>query len=138
LIHFRNIPKIQLAIFFKQACHSIEVDMHKYKIILLLLMSALMVTAAYSQEKLESNQTKTISGTVTDTNFVGSTITILTVDQQQMAFYVPENAIIAQGTKDIGLMDIKQGHSVTIQYDISSPGKNIVDSIADNNPMAEE
>ncbi len=115
-----------------------KADMRKYRIILSLLMSALMVTAAYCQEKPQSKKTNTVSGTVTQTEFVGNTITILTADQQQMVFSVPGNAIITRGTNDIGLMDIKAGHPVTIQYEVSSPGKDIAVSIVDNKPVAHD
>ena len=55
-----------------------------------------------------------------------------------MVFSVPGNAIITRGTNDIGLMDIKAGHPVTIQYQVSTPGKDIAVSIVDNKPVAHE
>ena len=94
--------------------------MNRYRIILSLLMTAI------------------ISGTVSKIDFVGSTVSILTADQHQMSFFVPGNAIITRETHDIGLMDIKEGHPVTIKYDISSSGRNSADSIVDNNPTAME
>ena len=112
--------------------------MRKYKIIFSLILSALMVTAAYCQGNLGNNQTITVYGTVTQTDFVSNTITILTADQQQMVFSVPGNAIITRGTNDIGLMDIKAGHPVTVQYTILSPGKDIVVSVVDNKPVTHE
>jgi len=116
-----------------------KIDMSKYKIIFPLLISAVMITAAYCQEKPQSNQqTITVSGTVTQTDFAGSTITILTADGQQMVFSVGDNAIITRGTNDIGLMEVKPGHSVTIKYEVLSPGKDVVVSIVDNKPVAHE
>jgi hypothetical protein len=97
-----------------------------------------MVTVAFSQENLKNSQTKTVSGTVSKIDFVGNTISIQTSDARLMSFFVPDNAIIVRDTQNIGLMDIKAGHPVTIQYDISSPGKDIVDSIVDNKPAAYE
>jgi hypothetical protein len=97
-----------------------------------------MVTAAYSQENPKNPQTKTVSGTVTGIDFAGNTISILTEDQHQLSFSVPDHAIIIRDTKDIGLIDIKQGDPVTIKYEISSPGKDIVDSIVDNKPADHE
>lgn len=108
--------------------------MDKYKVVFSLLISVLMVTTGYCQEKLENHQTKTISGTVTETDYVGSTINVQT-DQGQMAFFVPGNAKVVRETQDIGLMDIKQGRPVTIQYYTSSPGKNVIVSIVDNKPV---
>lgn len=110
--------------------------MSKFRIILPLLVTALMVTAGYCQEKLENHQTKTISGTVTETDYVGSTINVQT-DEGQMAFFVPGDAKVVRETHDIGLMDIKQGRPVTIQYYTSSPGKNVVVSIVDNKPVVQ-
>ena len=114
------------------------VVMHKYTVMLPLIMAALMVTAAYGQENTRNYQAKLISGIVSKIDFVGNTISILTDAQHQMSFFVPGNAIITRDTHDIGLMDIKEGHPVTIQYDVSSPGKNIVDSIIDNESAVHE
>ena len=55
--------------------------MRKYKIIFSLILSALIVTTAYCQGNLGNNQINTVSGTVTQTDFVSNTITILTADQ---------------------------------------------------------
>jgi hypothetical protein len=112
--------------------------MGKYKFIFSLLITLSIFSAAYSQENPKKNQAKTISGTVSDMDSVGNTISILTDDQHRMSFFVPGSAVITRDTHDIGLMDIKQGHPVTIQYDISSSGKDIVESIVDNNPAAHE
>jgi len=110
-------------------------DMYKYKIILSLLMSAFIVTAGYCQKDLENHRTNTISGTVTEADFVGSTISVRT-DQGQRVFSVPNGVTIVRDTHDIALMDIKEGHPVTIQYYTSSPGKDTVVSIVDNERIA--
>jgi hypothetical protein len=112
--------------------------MYKYKVILFLLMTTMTVTAAYSQTNSGNHQTATVSGTVTKIDFVGNTISILTDDNHPMSFSVPGKAIILQDTQDIGLMDVKISHPVTIKYDVSSSGKQIVDSIIDNKPAAHE
>jgi len=97
-----------------------------------------MLTAAYSQEKLVNYQTKTISGTVMNTDFVGNTISILTEDQHHLSFSVPAKAIITQETHKIGLMDIGKSDSVTIQYyTLSSPQYTVV-SILDNESIVNE
>ena len=106
--------------------------MNKTRIIFSCLMFVLTTSAAYGQVNLVNNQTKTVSGTVTNMDYAGSTISIQTEDQHKLSFSVPGNAIIVQDSHDIGLMDIKGGHPVTIQYDVSSPGKNMVESIVDN------
>jgi len=94
-----------------------------------------MITVAYGQQ---NRQTKTISGVVTKIDFVGNTISVLTDDQHQRSLYVAGNAIITSDTHDVGLMDIREGDPVTIQYDVSSPGKDMVDSIVDNKPSSHE
>jgi hypothetical protein len=108
--------------------------MFKYKIIFPLLFVVFMATTGYGQKDLENHYTKTVSGQATGTDFVGNTISIMTTDQRPMTFYVPNGASITRETVDTGLMDIKQGHPVTIQYYTSSPGKDIVVSIVDNKP----
>ncbi len=49
-----------------------------------------------------------------------------------MAFFVPDDASITEGTEKIGLMDIEQSDSVTIQYYSPFPGKFVVVSITLN------
>jgi len=112
--------------------------MNKYKIVSILIASTLIATAAYSQEYPGKPPIKTVSGTVINVDFVGNTIAIQSGDGRQMSFSVPGSTTIVQNTHNIGLMDIKPGHPVTIQYDVLSPGKNSVDSIVDNNPLAHE
>jgi len=110
---------------------------YKSKIFLTLLTSALMITTAYCQGKPEGHIIKTITGTVINNDAVGNIITIRTQGQQQMAFSVPDKAIITHQTKNIGLMDIRAADPVTIRYYVSS-SKNIVVSIADNNSVHNE
>jgi hypothetical protein len=112
--------------------------MYKYTVLFFLLMSAFMVTAVYSQVSSGMIQTRTVSGTVDKIDFAGSTISIQTDDQHEISFSVPANAIITRDTRDIGLMDLAGGHPVTIQYDISSPGKNIAESIVDHKSASHE
>jgi len=104
------------------------------KIIFSLLFVVFLATAGYCQKDLDTHQTKTVSGDVTGTDFVGSTISIMTTDQRPMTLYVPNEASITRETVDTGLMDIKSGHPVTIQYYTASPGKDVVVSIVDNKP----
>lgn len=117
--------------------------MCKYKIVFSFLMTVLMASSAYSQVNPKSVQTSTVTGVVQEIDTVGNTISILTGDplaggQQQMSFSVPGNTVIIRETQDIGLMDIKPGHPVTIQYDTSTPGKNTADNIVDNKPASHE
>ncbi len=112
--------------------------MKKHGIVFPFLMAALMVTAAYGQENPKSEQTKSISGIVSKIDFAGSTISIQTLDKSEISFSVPGNAMIIRDTQNIGLMDIKQGHPITIQYRVSSPGMYIVYSIVDHKSTAFE
>jgi len=112
--------------------------MYKYKFIFTILLSAMMVAAAYCQEKTENHLIKNITGTVISTDSVGNTISIRTGSQQEMAFSVPDKAVITQETHNIGLMDIGKSESVTIQYYVSSSSKNIIVSIVDNESVINE
>ena len=106
--------------------------MFKSKTILfVLLASALMASLAYCQKKTETHQIMTISGPVMKVDSVGNIIEVKT-NGGQMAFSVPDDASITGGTKKIGLMDIKQGDPVTIQYYSPSPGKFVAVSITYN------
>jgi hypothetical protein len=111
--------------------------MYKYKIIFSLLISMSMTLAAYGQEKPEIHPVSTITGTVLSTDAVGNIISIRTDDQRQMAFVVPNKAIITQETHSIGLMDIGKSDSVTIQY-LASSSKNTVVNIVDNESVVNE
>jgi hypothetical protein len=111
--------------------------MYKYKIILALFMTVLISTAAYSQLNLENHPIKNISGKVISTDSVGNIISILTGDQKQMEFFVPDKASITQETHNIGLMDIGKSDSVNIQYYLAS-SKCFVVSIVDNESVVNE
>jgi hypothetical protein len=108
------------------------VKMFKSKIIVFaLLVLTFSASLVYCQEKTGTPQTITITGTVTKIDAVGSIIEVQT-NEGQMAFSVPDDAIITEGTKKIGLMEIEQTDSVTIQYYSPSPGKFVVSSITYN------
>jgi len=106
--------------------------MFKGKVIIFVL-SALVFTGslAYCQEKSGSRQAITIAGVVAKVDAVGNLIEVK-LNDGQMAFSVPDDAAITEGTKKIGLMDIERSDPVTIQYYSPSPGKSVVISITDN------
>lgn len=112
--------------------------MHKIRAIITLLMSMFMVTAAYCQQKPEDHLVKDITGSVISTDAVGNIITIRTSDQKQMAFVVPDKAVITQETHTIGLMDIGKSDSVNIQYYFGAYSKNFVVSIVDTETVVNE
>jgi len=112
--------------------------MYKCKIILILIMSMLILSGAYGQEALDNHLIKNVTGTVMSIDSVGNIISIRTADQKIMAFAVPEKTVITQDTHSIGLMDIGQSSSVTIQYFISPSVKNVVISIVDNESVVNE
>lgn len=111
--------------------------MYKNRIINFLIMSMFVVSTAYCQEKPENHLIRNITGTVVSTDTVGNIISIRTEDQRQMAFSVPDKAIITQETHNIGLMDIGKSDSVKIQYYLSS-SKYFVVSIVDNESVVNE
>ena len=106
--------------------------MFKSKMIVFVLLAlAFTASLAYCQEKVETRQTITIVGIVTKVDGVGNIIEVKT-NEGQIAFSVPDDASITEGTKKIGLMDIEQSDPVTIQYYSPSPGKFVVVSITYN------
>lgn len=102
--------------------------------IIVFVLSALSFTAslAYCQEKTGDRQLMTVSGIVSMVDSVGSIIEVDT-GEGKMAFTVPDDASITQGTQNIGLMDIDTNYPVTIEYYSPSPGKFVVVSITYNN-----
>ena len=112
--------------------------MNKYSVILSLLLTVAMVTAANGQVSSSDHLIKKATGTVLNTDAVGNIISIRTDAQVQMSFTVPDKALITQETHNIGLMDIGEASLVTIQYYVSSSLKNIVVSIVDNESVVNE
>lgn len=105
-------------------------------IIITLLTLACTATFAYCQEKTANRQISTINGTLTNVDFVGSTIVVKT-NNEQITFSVPTDAIITRGMEKLGIEDLEETDSVTIQYYSPSTGQYSVVSIVDNN-LAEE
>ena len=101
-------------------------------------MGLLLVSRAYSREKPENHVIKSTAGTVMSIDTVGNVLSIRTEDQHQMAFFVPENAMIIQQTHTIGLMDIGKSNSVSIHYYVSSLSKNVIVDIVDNESVVNE
>lgn len=101
-------------------------------IVFILLASAFTASIAYCQKKVENRQTIALYGTVTKVDAVGNIIEVKTNEGQQMAFSVPDDVSITEGTEKIGLMDIEQGDSVAIQYYSPSPGEFVAVSITYN------
>ena len=112
--------------------------MNRYKIIFVLLISAIASPSGHCQEKADNRPTKTIKGTVIGLDAVGDIISIQTEDQQKMSFSVPDKAFITQETHNIGLMDIREASAVTVQYYVSPSSKNIVVSLIDNESVVNE
>jgi SOS-response transcriptional repressor LexA len=63
---------------------------------------------------------------------VGSTIVVKT-GNEQMALSVPDDTMIIKGMEKLGIGDLEEGDSVTIQYYSLSPGQYVAVSIVDNN-----
>ena len=106
--------------------------MSKIKVIALALLAFVFtVGLAYCQEKVETRQTITTVGRVTNIDALNNIIEVNT-DDGQIAFTVLDDANITQGTKKIGLMEIGVTNPVTIQYYRPSPGKYAAVSITYN------
>jgi len=112
--------------------------MSRLKVIFPFLFVVTMITVAYGQQKPVNFQTMIISGTVTGTDYVGNTVSIMTDDQHPMSFFVPGNAIITRDTHDIGLMDLMISNPITIKYSRSTLGKDTAYSIVDNKTDEDE
>ena len=98
-----------------------------------ILMVSLMNSKSGSQEIVENQNTRTIRGTVTTIDVVGGVMNVQT-EKGPMAFSISDQTKKIQDTHDIGILDIKSGDPVSIQYESISPGKNMVISIVDNKP----
>jgi hypothetical protein len=112
--------------------------MPKKSIINSLIFFLLISTTAYCQEKPDNHIIRYITGTVINTDSVGNIISIKTEDQKEMAFSVPEKALITQETHNIGLMDIGESSAVSIQYYVSPLAKNVIISLVDNESVVNE
>ena len=99
------------------------------KILLFLLLCTGVVLPTYAQERPVNVWSKTVSGTLTKVENSGNTITIRTVDQRNLIFTVPTNAVITHEMRRVKLMDLKKGDPVSVQYDTFSPNKFIVTRI---------
>ncbi|MDD5730882.1 MAG: hypothetical protein PHN57_07135 [Candidatus Omnitrophica bacterium] len=100
-------------------------------IVFVLLVLAFTASLAYCQEKVETRKIITTDGIVTKVDAVGNIIEVNT-NEGQIAFSVPDDASITQGTKKIGLMELEVSDPVTIQYYCPFPGKFVVVSITYN------
>ena len=106
--------------------------MFKNKMIVFILLAlALTANLAYCQEKVETRYTITVVGIASKVDAVGNIIEVKT-NEGQMAFSVPDDASITEGTKKIGLMEIRVSSPVTIQYYRPSPGKYVAVSVTYN------
>ncbi|MDD5195868.1 MAG: hypothetical protein PHQ96_09395 [Candidatus Omnitrophica bacterium] len=104
----------------------------KKVIVFVLLLLICLPAFAYDQEKVETRQIITISGTVTKVDFVGNLI-VVKAGTEEIPISVPPNTVLYRGTEKIGLADLEESDFVTIEYYISSPGRYEAVSIVDNN-----
>ena len=117
--------------------------MFKYKIIFFILLTVVLASGeAYCQEAVVDKviqgetkdlQTSTITGTVTDVD-KGSGLINVQTDMGQKVFYVSLESNLFRHTHRISSVEISKGDPVTIQYTVSSSGKNIIIGLADNKP----
>jgi hypothetical protein len=104
----------------------------KIKIIIVVLLAlTLPLSLAYCQQNAETRQTLTISGSITRVDVANQMIE-MTTDVGQMAFSVPDDAVISNGTESLSLTDIETDHGVTIQYYSPTPGSYVAVSIMYN------
>ena len=84
-----------------------------------LTLAALLILSVpgYCQDNSGNHATKTIEGTISSLDWVGSTIAV-----NGIMLYVPSNADIHKGANQIGLDAIHIGDPVTVMYYDESPG----------------
>ena len=107
--------------------------MYQHKIVFLLLISMAMTICAYSQQSPQDPGMQKVSGIVNSVDVQGGILN-LNSDRGQMAFSVPDNAVITRETRPVKLGDVKQGDPVAIQYNTSSDAVYVVTSIIDSRP----
>lgn len=102
------------------------------------LFVGLMTTStfAYAQEDNSERKVKTVEGSVAVADWVGSKITLDTLDDQT-TISVPKDTLAMKGTDKIDLTDIEQGDDVEVEYyDDPSNGPTAV-KITDKNTLNE-
>jgi hypothetical protein len=112
----------------------------KKNIIFILLTVILASSEAYCQEgildKVIQGETKdlqisTITGSITHVSTQSGVISVQT-DMGQKVFYISVESNLYRHTHHIASIEIHKGDPVTIQYTISSSGKNIIIKLEDN------
>jgi preprotein translocase subunit YajC len=101
-----------------------------------LLTVVCVATLAYCQEIAANRQITTISGTLSEVDFVGSTIVVDT-GGEQVELSVPDDVMITAGSEKLGLVDLGETDPVTVEYYSPSSDQHIAVSIVDNNAMLE-
>ena len=115
--------------------------MFKYKIIFFILLTAVLASGkAYCQEgildkeiqgKTQDLQINTVAGKVAYVGPESNVIDVRTNKGQEMFFISPES-MLYRHTHHIASLEIYKGDPVTIQYTVSSSGKNIIIKLIDN------
>ena len=108
--------------------------MFKYKFVMLSLLVVLVPGLAYCQKEVK-NQSLTIMGILSKVDMVGSSVYVQT-DNGRMVFSVSDQTKKVMHTHEAGLLDMKVGDPVTIQYEMNAPGENNALSIVDNQPTS--
>ncbi|MDP2913528.1 MAG: hypothetical protein Q8N91_05930 [Candidatus Omnitrophota bacterium] len=85
------------------------------------IMGLIIAAPSYCQED-EASKTKTIDGNVVSADWEESLITVKwlresgEIDYEETTLYVPERLKISEGGDAIGLMDVKVGAHVIVEY----------------------
>ncbi len=107
--------------------------MFKYKLIAFILLSAVLASGkAYCQTEVLNPQIITVDGKVTKVDPEGGVIHVQTAEGN-MLFHIHVEARLFRDTMPIASIDIERGDPVTIQYDSSSPDRNII-TLVDHQP----
>jgi len=115
--------------------------MFKYKIIFFILLTAVLASGkAYCQEgildkeiqgKTQDLQISTVTGKVTYVGPANHVIDVQT-DRGQEMFFISVESMLYQHNQHITSLEIYKGDPVTIQYTVSSSGKNVIIKLIDD------
>ncbi|MFH1442101.1 MAG: hypothetical protein ABIH18_08705 [Candidatus Omnitrophota bacterium] len=96
--------------------------MVKYLRIIFMIAALICVNPCYAQEDLAEGQPiLSVSGTVSDMNWVTSTLVVRSY-HDEITFFVPQNTVITKGAKQIWFSDIHKFSKVTVMFINTSPG----------------
>jgi hypothetical protein len=112
--------------------------MKKIKLAVIFLGFAVLSTPVFADDSADSAsapavpEVRSVSGIISELDFVGSKVTI-NVNETQITFSVSEKTKIFRGPKAIGFVDLAENDPLTVEYFESEPLVFQAVAISDNN-----